>query len=91
MTMTALRWHRPDDRLPKAGRYVLAQLIRDNWIDREDMDGCRYDVVKLIILKRADQKGGNNQRPYFWDTFGPDSYFGQDVTRWTYFRGEVTP
>ena len=25
---------------------------------------------------------GNNRRPYYFDTFGPDSYFGQDVDIW---------
>ena len=25
---------------------------------------------------------GNNRRPYHWDTFGPGSFFGQEITRW---------
>ena len=33
-------------------------------------------------LYRSEDEGGNNQRPYCWQQFGPGMLFGQDVTHW---------
>jgi len=30
----------------------------------------------------GDDQMGNNKRPYSWQTFGPGSYWGQEVTHW---------
>lgn len=30
-----------------------------------------------------DEGVGNNQKPYGWQEFGPDSFFGQQITHWT--------
>ena len=27
---------------------------------------------------------GNNEKPYGWSTFGPDYFFGQNITHWAY-------
>lgn len=88
-------WIKTEDMLPPYGKYVLARHNRGSWVDREDQDNVNCVVVKLVkgrthdevwaqdpvVLKFADQEG-NNQRPYAWDEFGPDSYFGQDITHW---------
>ena len=34
---------------------------------------------------RADEHG-NNLRPYCWESFGPDYYFGQEVLAWKYLE-----
>jgi hypothetical protein len=31
---------------------------------------------------RACDEDGNNQRPYNWQSFGADSFFGQDISHW---------
>ena len=43
----------------------------DNPVDRE----------RARWFTSADEFG-NNRRPYYFDTFGPDSYFGQEVDIW---------
>lgn len=36
---------------------------------------------RKIEYKSCDEYG-NNRVPYCWDTFGPASYFGQDIDMW---------
>lgn len=38
-------------------------------------------VTRSMTYTSADE-GMNNERPYVWKTFGPSSYFGQEVDRW---------
>ena len=33
-------------------------------------------------LFRSEDEDGNNQVPYYWDTFGPDSFYGQEAECW---------
>ena len=45
------------------------------------------DQWQRVTSRRSDTyKGedeyGNNQRPYCWKSFGPDSYWGQEVDYW---------
>ena len=102
-----LNWVKPEDELPKEGKYVLGRYARDNHIDRNDMEGVRYNVITLVkglskedraampycdrsITYRHGDEEGNNLVPYAWDSFGPSSYFGQDITHWAYFDHVTT-
>lgn len=33
-------------------------------------------------IYRPEDQHGNNGYPYYWDQFGPDSFFGQDIIKW---------
>ena len=39
------------------------------------------DIKKGKIYCSADE-WGNNERNYYWDAFGPNHFFGQDVLYW---------
>ncbi|CAB5226512.1 Domain of unknown function DUF551 [uncultured Caudovirales phage] len=48
----------------------------------KELDKIIYsDIDRWKIYKKEDQDG-NNLMPYYWDTFGPDSFFGQTITHW---------
>ena len=55
--------------------------------DRELMKQGKLPTVLYQGMKRhtvyigADEHG-NNRVPYNWETFGPDSFFGQEITHW---------
>ena len=87
-------WISTADRLPEPGVYVLARHNRGTWIDSTDQANVNCVVVKLVMGKvippnppfgtvicEADQ-WQNNFKPYCWDAFGPDSFFGQAITWW---------
>lgn len=43
-------------------------------------DGWR-DTPRHLVYKAGDEHG-NNHKPYYWSTFGVDSFNGQDITHW---------
>jgi hypothetical protein len=40
------------------------------------------DYCKRSSVVRAEDEDGNNLRPYNWEEFGLDSFFGQTITHW---------
>ena len=88
-----MKWISVKDRLPKDKQYVLAIHNRGTWIDEDDPFKVNYVVVKFmkgLTFEEATKRGvytwrdeyGNNQRPYCWDCFGPDCFFGQSIDYW---------
>jgi len=71
-------WVSVKDELPPRRKYVLIHLTKTNWIDEDDPDYVYCDVAMRVSAKYE----GNNQRHYSWETFGPSSYFGQEVDYW---------
>lgn len=71
-------WISVDERLPPYGKYVLARHSRGTWLDSTDQENVNCVVVKRI----EDQIYGNNRVPYIWYQFGPDDFFGQDISHW---------
>ena len=80
--------------LPEEGKYVLARHNRGTWRDDDDQKNVNCVVVKLVrgISKRERKPSdsyrfcdeeGNNTVPWAWDSFGPDTFFGQSITHWT--------
>ena len=49
--------------------------------EREKMKPCKRKLQYF-----PEDEDGNNLVPYYWNTFGPDSYFGQEVKAWAYFN-----
>lgn len=73
-----MEWIRTEDALPPFGKYVLARHSRGTWRDSDDQEN-----VNCVVLKRVKcEVGGNNLVPYKWKEFGPDSFFGQDISHW---------
>lgn len=66
-------WISVKDELPPLGRYVLIHHTRSTWKDSRDQDGVQYDVA----LREAAR-----QEAYQWVTFGPTTYFGQEIDFW---------
>ena len=65
---------------PKEGQYVLGKLKDKPWLgDPEDKEGNRFFVVVKFCKTEIE---GNNIVPWYWDTFGPATYFGQDIEQW---------
>ena len=44
--------------------------------------GWSSGYSKRSSITKACDEDGNNKRPYNWETFGPSSFFGQDITHW---------
>jgi hypothetical protein len=63
------------------------QKMKDSILPDEDM-GPRYSgrgVVSRSLRSRivtSDDEDGNNLVPYSFHEFGPDHFFGQDITHW---------
>lgn len=50
-------------------------------ISREEREKLNPDDRRRITYESGDQDG-NNRVPYHWETFGPASYFGQEISHW---------
>jgi len=55
----------------------LPQTFEKSW---SLSDGWR-EIERSQVYK-AEDEAGNNQVPYNWQMFGPDSFFGQTITHW---------
>ena len=64
---------------PKERQYVLGKLKDKPWIDSKDKEGNRFFVVVKFCKTEIEE---NNIVPWYWDTFGPATYFGQDIEEW---------
>lgn len=72
------RWISVKTSLPPLGKYVLCRHTRGTWYDNDDQAN-----VNCIVLKRIGAKiESNNKVPYEWSRFGPDKFFGQDISHW---------
>jgi hypothetical protein len=76
--MEEMLWIKTTDMLPPFGKYVLARHNRGTWFDGADQENVNCVVVKRV----AASVEGNNLVPYEWDQFGPDRFFGQEITHW---------
>ena len=72
------KWNRTSDSLPEFGKCVIGWYHGDNWEYPEDM------YHRSVIMWRNKAKNeSNNKRDYNWKTFGPSTYFGQDILYWS--------
>lgn len=64
---------------PGGQNWKVVQFIRGLSIaDRAALD----DTDSLKQVRKRGDEYGNNHCPYYWDEFGPGSFFGQDVDYW---------
>jgi len=72
----------------------ISQSTREKMLSREIEDpmvgepeviseelGLGTDGKRSSLYTSGDEHG-NNTVPYAWDTFGPTSFFGQEITHW---------
>lgn len=86
-----------EGKLPEHNQYVLAYFPDSPWIDDSCVnEEHKWVVVKFVrgrTLKdretmpfetpiRGQDEYGNNKKPYYWDAFGPGSFFGQEASVW---------
>jgi len=88
-------WHDSDDQ--ENVNTVVVKLVRGiSEKERQEMKGTDKDYqdsppgdhgfykisgLRSDTYKQGDEYG-NNTVPWAWDTFGPDSFFGQTITHW---------
>lgn len=74
-------WIKTADRLPPLRKYVIARHNRGTCFDKDDQDN-----VNVVIVKRVENGAGvqmgNNKESYFYNTFGPGSFYGQEIIEW---------
>jgi hypothetical protein len=39
-------------------------------------------ISRRSNIYRSEDEEGNNEKPYCWQQFGPDKFFGQTITHW---------
>lgn len=102
-----MKWHLTKKELPKENVYVLIYIPNQPWIDESNTvfyDVAKLEKGisqnERINLNNSNPRKkiicfgdewGNNLVPYRWKTFGPVSYFGQEVKAWAYieeYKGE---
>ena len=60
-------------------QYCVAKMVKGlSKIDRKKLDPRSIEARTY----HAADECGNNLKPYIFDTFGPESFFGQEVTHW---------
>lgn len=91
-------WH--DDTDQAHVKMKVAKLVKGISLkEREDLNkthipetvlsmpnGSRLETCGVSI--RFGDEHENNKVPYAWETFGPNSFFGQEVTHWAYLPDE---
>jgi hypothetical protein len=61
--------------------YKVAKLYLG--ISKKEREALPEQSARKRIFQGSDEDG-NNKRPYNWKSFGPGSYFGQEVEHWAY-------
>jgi len=73
--------------ISKAQRNTLS-ILRITKTVRQFVDtsitptGCCIKHSLACNLYSGCDEWGNNEKPYNWESFGPSSYFGQEITHW---------
>jgi hypothetical protein len=73
-----MKWHLRENELPEEKRLVIIYVPNRPWSWNGKGD-IHYQIAWLEKLSN------NNEVPYYWNTFGPASFFGQEVVAWSYF------
>jgi hypothetical protein len=89
--MTTIDWIDSEEYLPKEGEWVLGYSPDRPWSTRVEKVRHKISVVCFHQGREnpgnviyAQDKDGNNKKPYNWTTFGANSFFGQEITKWAY-------
>lgn len=60
---------------------VVVKLRRG--ISLKEREKLAEDNPRKKEFYSSDQHG-NNLKPYYWDAFGPSSFFGHEITEWMF-------
>lgn len=71
-------WYDSDDQ--KNVNCVVVKLKKG--ISQKDRDKLSSINNPVSNTYKAEDEHGNNLVPYAWFTFGPDKFFGQEITHW---------
>ena len=75
-------WHDSDDQ--ENVNCMVVKLVKGISLkDREylKLSKKEKDIKRSKTWRSADE-GNNNQRAYYWYSFGCDSFFGQEISHW---------
>jgi len=60
-------------------KWVVVKFIRG--ISKKER-GALADGNRRKSVYASEDECWNNEKPYYWDVFGPGSFFGQDAKLW---------
>ena len=73
-------WISCDEQLPDENEFILGYCGPYNEIQKS---APHCDVVRLTRLQTPESSySSNNKKDYEWKTFGPKTYFGQEISHW---------
>ena len=75
-----LTWYRLKERKPELEKVIIMKVPDMPW-HASDIDG---DVKQVIGWMEKNKIYGNHKKPYHFETFGPASFFYNDVEEWAY-------
>jgi hypothetical protein len=58
-------------------------------ISKQERESLPNSDKRKRLFKQGDEEG-NNLRPYAWHTFGPSSFFGQEIDAWCHLPRSIT-
>ncbi len=61
---------------------VVVKLVKGISLEERKVLEAKGDP-RARTIRNADQHS-NNKKPYYWNEFGPDSFFGQDIIEWCF-------
>lgn len=75
-----LTWYKLEEREPELEKVIIMKVPDMPWF-ADRIDG---DFKQVIGWMETNEIYGNHKKPYHFETFGPSSYFYDDVEEWAY-------
>lgn len=75
-----LTWYRLAERKPALNKVIIMKVPDMPWF----ADRIIGDVKQVIGWMETNKINGNHKKPYHFETFGPSSFFYEDVEEWAY-------
>ena len=72
--------HKPEQKLPPLGRYVLIHVPDRPWLSDSDQEGVHWVVAKRVLS--VPYHVISAERPYYWAPFGPGTFDAREVVAW---------
>jgi hypothetical protein len=64
--------------------YKVAKFVEG--LSQKDRDALPEDNMRKKTWRGCDENSGNNLTPYYFEEFGPGTYFGQEVNAWAFIE-----
>lgn len=75
-----LTWYRLEEREPALNKVIIMKVPGMPWFSNRILG----DFKQVIGWMESNEIQGNHKKPYHFETFGPSSYFYEDVEEWAY-------